>query len=124
MTKRNNNSQNGNSKKPKLDDDIEALWGDEDIDDSDLDDCFKLATQVFEVRWNFLSSTINFSLYLFRKELLRTLLYILVEYLHILVSSKDLKKYSVQLKFKKVLLFNQVLVKICRFQLRKMQTKV
>lgn len=48
MTKRNQYFDNDNNKKPKLDDDIQALWG-EDIDDSALDDCFKLATQNFEV---------------------------------------------------------------------------
>lgn len=48
MTKRIYNFGENNNKKPKLDVDIEALWG-EDIDESLLDDCIKTATQVFEV---------------------------------------------------------------------------
>lgn len=36
-----------NNKKPKLDDDIDALWGDE-IDESVFDNCISLATQVLE----------------------------------------------------------------------------
>lgn len=47
MTKRVRNCDELYSKKPKLDQDIDALWG-EDLDESALDDCIKLATQVFE----------------------------------------------------------------------------
>lgn len=51
MTKRSNNFGEKSNKKPKLDDDIDALWGD-DIDESLFDDCIKQATQVLEeVSW-------------------------------------------------------------------------
>ncbi|KAG5897924.1 hypothetical protein JTB14_014038 [Gonioctena quinquepunctata] len=45
MTKRALNTEEKNAKKQKLDDDIDALWGD-DLDDSVLDDCLTRATQV------------------------------------------------------------------------------
>nr|XP_023012294.1 uncharacterized protein LOC111502441 isoform X1 [Leptinotarsa decemlineata] len=45
MTKRVSNSIEKNTKKQKLDDDIDALWGD-DFDDSILEDCINRATQV------------------------------------------------------------------------------
>lgn len=48
MKKRNHNFGEKSIKKPKLDDDIDALWGDDDIDESALDNCIKLATQVLE----------------------------------------------------------------------------
>ncbi|KAJ8927469.1 hypothetical protein NQ314_020066 [Rhamnusium bicolor] len=47
MTKRYGSFEQILNKKPKLDDDIEALWG-EDLDEDALDDCIKLATQVCE----------------------------------------------------------------------------
>nr|CAH7760848.1 unnamed protein product [Callosobruchus chinensis] len=47
MSKRNRNFENTSNKKHKLDDDIDALWGD-DLDESALDVCIQLATQAFE----------------------------------------------------------------------------
>nr|CAI5855389.1 unnamed protein product [Callosobruchus analis] len=47
MSKRNRSSENSSNKKHKLDDDIDALWGD-DLDETALDVCIKLATQAFE----------------------------------------------------------------------------
>ncbi|VEN58990.1 unnamed protein product [Callosobruchus maculatus] len=47
MSKRNGNFENSSNKKHKLDDDIDALWGD-DLDESALDVCIQLATQAFE----------------------------------------------------------------------------
>lgn len=48
MTKRTQHYLEKNNKKPKLDDDIDALWGDDDIDASVFDDCIKLATQCLQ----------------------------------------------------------------------------
>ncbi|CAH1992127.1 unnamed protein product [Acanthoscelides obtectus] len=47
MSKRNRSFENSSNKKHKLDDDIDALWGD-DLDETALDVCIKLATQAFE----------------------------------------------------------------------------
>lgn len=47
MTKRIHNFGEQYTKKPKIDGDIDALWGD-DLDESVLDDCIKLATQVLK----------------------------------------------------------------------------
>lgn len=49
MTKRAQNFLEKNNKKPKLDNDIDALWGDEDdLDASVFDDLTKLATQCLQ----------------------------------------------------------------------------
>lgn len=64
MTKRIHNFGEKYSKKPKLDDDIDALWGDDDdIDESALDNCIKLATQVLEdVCWSYVYFITNVTL--------------------------------------------------------------
>ncbi|KAJ8975059.1 hypothetical protein NQ317_005776 [Molorchus minor] len=47
MTKRQGNFEPNNNKKPKLDDDIARLWGDDlDVDEDAVEDCIRLASQV------------------------------------------------------------------------------
>lgn len=49
MTKRAKDFEGVSSKRAKTNRDIEDLWGDDlDLDESVIDDCFKLATQVIE----------------------------------------------------------------------------
>lgn len=49
MSKRSKNFGGVPSKRIKTENDLEDLWGDDlDLDESVIDDCFKLATQVIE----------------------------------------------------------------------------